>query len=69
MWRARAGDCVIWRSGPVILVERDWEVCLVDVSGLFCDASPNSGGGRCPNFEEEVLVITEAVGHPFEGLD
>jgi hypothetical protein len=31
-------------------------------------SSPNSGEGR-PNLQEEVMVIAEAVGHPFDDFD
>jgi hypothetical protein len=31
-------------------------------------SSPNSGEG-CPNLQEEVLVIVEAVGHALDHLD
>src|SRR5678816_4517509 len=35
---------------------------------LFFGSSPNSGE-RCPDFEEEVGVVAEAVGHALDDID
>lgn len=37
-------------------------------SGYFLGSSPISGEGR-PDFQEEVMIITEAIGHAFDHLD
>jgi hypothetical protein len=38
------------------------------VDALFSGSSPNSGESRS-NLQEEVFVVTEAIGHPFDDLD
>jgi hypothetical protein len=38
------------------------------VAGYFFGSSPNSGEGS-PDLEEEVGVVSEAVGHAFDDLD